>query len=98
MFFANYARSVTLLIRADRIEKDMSQYLIDQLRARHGVRICEHCEVTALHGDTHLQGLTVHHRDTGVDEAVHTDSLFVLIGADARTEWLGDTVLRDERG
>ncbi|GHF37907.1 thioredoxin reductase (NADPH) [Deinococcus metalli] len=98
MFFANYARSVTLLIRADHIEKDMSQYLIDQLRARHGVRICERCEVTALHGDTHLQGLTVHHRDTGEDEALQTDSLFVLIGADARTEWLGNTVLRDERG
>ena len=69
-----------------------------QLRAKANVRICECCEVTALHGDSHLRGLTVHHSDTGEDEHVETDSLFVLIGADARTDWLGGVVLRDERG
>ncbi|THF87087.1 cyclic nucleotide-binding domain-containing protein [Deinococcus sp. KSM4-11] len=98
MFFSNYAARVSILIRADRIEQGMSQYLVAQLRVRPNVRICEHCEVTALRGDAHLQGLTVHHRDTGEDEQVETDSLFVLIGADARTDWLGRTVLRDERG
>ncbi|AWT36383.1 hypothetical protein GCM10008956_15690 [Deinococcus arenae] len=98
MFFSNYARRVSLLIRAPHVEKGMSQYLIDQLRAKANVRICECCEVTALHGDSHLRGLTVHHSDTGEDEHVETDSLFVLIGADARTDWLGGVVLRDERG
>lgn len=98
LFFSNYARRVSVLIRADRVEKGMSQYLIDQLRAKPNVRICECCEVTALHGDSHLRGLTVHHSDTGQDEAVETDSLFVLIGADARTDWLDGVVLRDERG
>ncbi|GGR93471.1 FAD-dependent oxidoreductase [Deinococcus sedimenti] len=98
MFFSNYARRVSVLIRAPHIERGMSQYLIDQLRARPNVRICECCEVTALHGDAHLRGLTVHHTDTGEDEAVETDSLFVLIGADARTDWLDGVVLRDERG
>ncbi|GGN37755.1 FAD-dependent oxidoreductase [Deinococcus daejeonensis] len=98
MFFSNYARRVSILIRADHVEKGMSQYLIDQLRARENVRICERCEVTALHGDAHLKALTVHHSDTGEDEHVETDSLFVLIGADARTDWLGDTLLRDEHG
>ncbi|WP_371809859.1 FAD-dependent oxidoreductase [Deinococcus sp. JMULE3] len=98
MFFSNYARRVSILIRADHVEKGMSQYLIDQLRARANVRICECCEVTALHGDAHLSGLTVHHSDSGEDEHVETDSLFVLIGADARTDWLRDVVLRDERG
>ncbi|WP_291431272.1 cyclic nucleotide-binding domain-containing thioredoxin-disulfide reductase [Deinococcus sp.] len=98
LLFSNYARRVSILIRADRVEKGMSQYLIDQLRAKPNVRICLCCEVTALHGDSHLQALTVHHSDTGQDEVVETDTLFVLIGADARTDWLGGVVLRDERG
>ena len=33
VYFARFARQVTLLVRADRLEKSMSQYLIDQVRA-----------------------------------------------------------------
>lgn len=98
MFFANYARRVTLLIRADRVEKGMSQYLIDQLRGKHNVRLCVNREVVALHGETHLSGITVRDTTTGREEEVETDALFVFIGADARTSWLPDEVARDERG
>ena len=33
VFFARYASQVTMLVRGDSIEKDMSQYLVDQIRA-----------------------------------------------------------------
>ena len=31
MFFANHARTVTLIVRGDSLEKSMSQYLVDQV-------------------------------------------------------------------
>ena len=31
VFFANYARSITLLIRGDKLEDGMSQYLVQQI-------------------------------------------------------------------
>jgi thioredoxin reductase (NADPH) len=31
LFFANHARTVTIVVRGDRLEKSMSQYLVDQL-------------------------------------------------------------------
>jgi thioredoxin reductase (NADPH) len=98
MYFASYAERVTLLIRSSRVENGMSQYLIDQLRGKDNVRICVNREVVALHGAFHLDGLTVRDNQSGNEERVQTDAVFVFIGADARTDWLGDTVLRDDRG
>ncbi|GGJ67764.1 FAD-dependent oxidoreductase [Deinococcus aquiradiocola] len=98
MHFSSYAERVTLLIRADRIEKGMSQYLIDQLHGKANVTVCLNCEVTALHGEAALEGLTVRDTRSGEERHVDTDALFVFIGADARTDWLDGTVKRDERG
>jgi thioredoxin reductase (NADPH) len=36
--------------------------------------------------------------DTGAEETVGADGLFVLIGAHPRTEWLPDELARDEHG
>ena len=39
MFFANHARTVTLIVRAKTsLEKSMSQYLIDQIRSKSNIR------------------------------------------------------------
>ena len=34
----------------------------------------------------------------GTREERDTAGLFVMIGAEPRTDWLGDAVMRDERG
>ena len=39
VYFARFARQVTLLVRADRLEKGMSHYLIDQIRAIPNIRV-----------------------------------------------------------
>lgn len=101
MHFSGYAERVSLLIRGPSLEASMSQYLIDQLAGKANVRVCLNCEVVALHGDTHLTGLTVRHRQPhaqSTEEQIATDALFVFIGADARTDWLPEALARDERG
>ncbi|BDI31748.1 hypothetical protein CCAX7_37990 [Capsulimonas corticalis] len=98
MFFADYARKVTLLIRANNIEQGMSQYLIDQLKTRGNIEVSLNSSVSCVRGDVTLEAITVKNSQTGEEVEHETDSLFVFIGADAETEWLPDTIARDDRG
>jgi thioredoxin reductase (NADPH) len=98
LFFSRYARSVTLLVRGDSLEASMSYYLIQQLNKIENVHIRTRCEVTSAHGDGHLQAITVCDSKNGMETTVECGYLFVFIGAEPRTDWLGDTVARDEKG
>jgi len=98
MFFANYASSVTLVVRGPSLAASMSDYLIKQLATKTNVTIETRCEVTALHGEHHLEAIDTTDRATGIALRRVTDALFVFIGADAQTQWLPPQIARDERG
>jgi thioredoxin reductase (NADPH) len=98
LFFSRYARTVTLLVRGDSLEASMSYYLIQELSKIENVRVRTRCEVISAHGDGHLQAITICDSKNGMETTVECGYLFVFIGAEPRTEWLGDTVARDEKG
>lgn len=98
LHFANHARTVTLVVRGDSLEKSMSRYLIEQLRTQSNVTVQPRSEVVAAHGDTHLTAIDI--RD-GANAGVRRHDcggLFVFIGADAETGWLPAEIARDDRG
>lgn len=98
LHFANHARTVTLVIRGDSLEKSMSRYLIDQLGGKSNVAVQLRSEVVAAHGSTNLAAIDI--RDNASAEVHRHDcgGLFVFIGADAETGWLPEEVARDARG
>ncbi len=98
LFFSRYAKSVTLLVRGDSLESSMSYYLIQQLSKIENVHVRTRCEVISAQGDGHLQAITICDSKNGVKATVECGYLFVFIGAEPRTDWLGDAVARDERG
>jgi thioredoxin reductase (NADPH) len=98
LFFSRYARTVTLLVRSDSLEASMSYYLIQQLSKIENVQVRTRCEVTSAHGDGHLQAITVCDSKNGMETTMECGYLFVFIGAEPRTDWLGDAVARDEKG
>src|SRR5262249_51380153 len=98
MFFANHARSVSLLVRGDAIEKSMSQYLVDQIRSKDNIHVCLHSEVNAVYGEDHLTAIEIHNRASDTVRGEECGGLFVFIGADAETDWLPEAVARDARG
>jgi thioredoxin reductase (NADPH) len=98
LFFANHARRVTLLVRGDSLEKSMSYYLVEQLRAQENVAVQLRSEIRGVHGDTHLTAIDI---GDGVSAEVRRHDcggLFIFIGADAETEWLPAEIARDARG
>jgi thioredoxin reductase (NADPH) len=95
--FASYARTLTLIVRGDSLEKSMSHYLIEQLREKSNIAVQLSSEVQAVHGDTHLTAIDIRDATTAVQRQ-DCDGLFVFIGADAETAWLPSEIARDARG
>ena len=49
-------------------------------------------------GEEQLETIVIRDRSSDERECIPSDGLFVMIGAEPRTDWLGDAVERDERG
>jgi thioredoxin reductase (NADPH) len=97
MFFSGYARTVTLLVRADGLERTMSHYLIAQLRTKNNIVVETGTTVVRVAGGAHLATIATRNTRGDVQER-HADALFAFIGADAETAWLPVEIERDERG
>ena len=98
MNFSKYAEKVVILVRGESLSSTMSQYLIDQIKETPNIQLWTHASVAEVHGDTHLEEVSVLCSDTNKVERVPAASMFIFIGALPRTDWLGDTVERDDRG
>ncbi len=98
LYFAKYVHCATLLVRGDSLERGMSQYLVDEIKAQPTVRVWLNAQVTAAEGETQLERITIAHSDTGQSEIVPAKALFIFIGAQPRTDWLEGIVKRDQNG
>jgi thioredoxin reductase (NADPH) len=96
MHFSRYASKVHMLIRAGSLEKSMSKYLIDQIKATPNIIVETQTEVIAMSGEDHLECLTL--RTPRGDEARPASSLFIFIGAAPKTDWLPKELACDSRG
>ncbi|HOI13314.1 MAG TPA: FAD-dependent oxidoreductase [Methanoculleus sp.] len=63
-----------------------------------GVQTFSHHEVTALHGDAGLTGITVRDRETGEETALGVEGLFLAIGLAPNTGFLRNLVALNEQG
>jgi thioredoxin reductase (NADPH) len=98
LLLAKYARRVTIVAHEDSIEETMSKYLVDRIRATPNIVVQPNSTVVGADGENHLQWITIENVKTGEKERVPADGLFVFIGATPQTDWLGNTVARDEQG
>jgi thioredoxin reductase (NADPH) len=98
VYFARYARQVTMLVRGNSLTAMMSHYLIERLKQTPNIMVETSVEVAEAHGRSRLESLVLQHTETRDRRTVPAQSLFILIGALPHTDWLGETVLRDEHG
>ena len=100
LHMAKWADRVTVLVRAGSLADTMSDYLIRQIGATPNVDVCYRVQVAdgAGSGTGHLQSLVLEYTASGARRSVPADALFVLIGSQPWTRWLGDSVARDQRG
>src|SRR5437879_6361968 len=98
MHFSKFAVKVVMLVRGESLASTMSHYLIEQIEKTPNIEVQTRSSVVEVHGESRLTGLTILRSLTGEKENVPATSLYIFIGAQPRTEWLGGLIERDERG
>jgi thioredoxin reductase (NADPH) len=76
----------------------MSRYLINQIEGIDTIEVHPHTEVLAAQGDGHLERLVLCDGRSGQSRTVAASAMFIFIGAQPRTDWLGEAIVRDPRG
>ena len=98
MLFSRYASKVTMLVRGSSLQKDMSQYLIDQINGTENINVRVRTSIIEAIGTDRLEALVIKDNDTGDIETVPAAALFVFIGAKPHSEFVADVVERNEAG
>jgi thioredoxin reductase (NADPH) len=98
LFLARYAKSVTLLVRGPSLEQSMSYYLIRRIAENPAISVRTCTEVIGASGSDHLERLTLRDTARGSAETVDAQWLYLFIGAQPLTDWLGEVVVRDDKG
>jgi thioredoxin reductase (NADPH) len=91
------ATHVTILYRGDSLQKSMSQYLVDRIEAMADeITVRLNTEVRETHGGDELEEITID--EGGTRSRIPATALFVFVGAEPRTDWLGNSPARSDRG
>jgi thioredoxin reductase (NADPH) len=99
LHLAEYARKVTLVVRAGSLDNGMSHYLARQVEATPNVEVRLGTEVVggSAGADGWLERLVLRSAG-GETETVPSEGLFLLIGAHPNTDWLPAEIACDDGG
>ena len=97
IYLSRFASKVYLVARRPQLD-EMSYYLVRDLEAHPNIEIRTSTEVVDVGGDTRLESVLLRDASSNVDETVPASAVFILIGAEPRTEWLPESIERDARG
>jgi thioredoxin reductase (NADPH) len=95
---ARYAAKVTMVVRGQSLADSMSDYLVKEISSTSNIAVRRGAVVTGGAGTGRLERLTILDQTSGVTETVPAAAVFVLIGAEPRTQWLPDDIKRDRWG
>jgi len=88
---------VTILYRGDSLQKSMSQYLVDRIEEMpEEITVRLNTRVVEAHGTDGLEEITID--EGGTVHKIPAAAMFVFVGAEPHTEWLGTAPARSERG
>ena len=97
-WLADNGHPVTIVIRGEGLAASMSQYLIDRIIRHPAITIMSHNAVREVDGTGRLEHVTVEDLTTSARRTLPAAALFVLIGAEARTQWLAESIELDSHG
>lgn len=93
---ANLAEEVKVIEFMPELNAD--QVLQNRVRSLANIEILTNHKTTEIHGDNKVQAISVENRDTGESLKHDVDGVFIQVGLRASTDWLGDTISRNQFG
>jgi thioredoxin reductase (NADPH) len=97
LHLSQFASHVTLIVRGPALEAGMSDYLVRQIQVTSNIDVRLSSRIVEGHGTGRLAALELEDVE-GRHETIPGTALFVMIGAEARTDWLGTSIRRDDHG
>lgn len=97
VFLAGHASHVHMLVRGKSLAGSMSHYLIQRIDAAENITLHTETEIVELIGDGALEHIKWKHRDD-LPEEHGIRYVFMFLGAEPNTAWLGGCVLLDRQG
>jgi thioredoxin reductase (NADPH) len=98
MFLARGSRHVHIIVRGSGLTATMSDYLVQRIDTSPKITVHPYSEITRLEGDRLLRKVSWTDQRNGATETRAISNLFVMIGAEPNTEWLGGCLALDARG
>ena len=98
LFFARYAKTVTMIVRASSLDKGMSNYLVERIKTSPNIKVLLQTTVCAVSGKGKLEKITLESVPDNKVYDLDTSALFIFIGAAPRTEILKGIIETDEKG
>jgi len=95
-FLTKFAKSVTIVHRRDELRA--SKIMADRAFADPKIQFAWNSEVTAIHGEDKLTGVTLRDTVTGETRELPVTGLFIAIGHDPRNELVQGVVDLDDEG
>jgi thioredoxin reductase (NADPH) len=93
VFLSRFARRVHIVVRGPDLAASMSHYLIQRIAASPNIALHTYTQVSALHGDSHLEQVSL--ASPNGPSSLRIRHLFLFLGAEPNTAWLGDCVALD---
>ena len=98
MFFSQFAKQVTMLVRGPSLTKSMSQYLIDQIEGTENIEVKTNTILLEAFGDEKLEAIKIQDKETGEEKKVPAAAMFVFIGAKPHSNMVDGLVERNSIG
>jgi thioredoxin reductase (NADPH) len=95
---AKQARSVRMVVRRDSLAPTMSRYLLDRIERAPNVEIVPNTELAAVHGNGQLEAVSLRECDNGRVQRIPTAGVFVMVGAEPCTDFVGSMLAVDKAG
>ncbi len=98
MYLSKFAKDICIIIRKEDLTSTMSAYLIDQIKEVERICIRSKSEIIEAKGSEKLEQIVIQNIETKRCETVDADALYIFIGAKPYTEWLGNEIVKNDKG
>ncbi|HZM03857.1 MAG TPA: FAD-dependent oxidoreductase [Candidatus Saccharimonadales bacterium] len=98
MYLSHFTDHVFLVVRGGDLNKSMSSYLAERVRANPRIHILLHCELCAIEGTASLEKVHLAHTANGKISVEESGGIFIFIGATPCTGFVGESIRKDDKG
>jgi thioredoxin reductase (NADPH) len=98
LFFARYAGTVTMIVRASSLNKAMSNYLVERINSTNNIKVLLETEVCSVSGKDKMEKITLKYIPENKVYELDTSAVFIFIGAAPKTELINTIIEIDDKG